>query len=455
VPQSRFVSEVRECLYLAVPLAAAQLAQSMTGFVDTVMMGLLGSEALAAGGLGAMTFTILLIIATGIITAVSPLVAEAYGAGNTERARQVGQQGLWLAAFLALPLTLLIWHAGSLLRQLGQAPDTVAAAETYLRAIAWGYLPGLGFAVLRSYISALSRPRPIMVIVIGGTLLNVVGNYVLIFGKLGFPKMGLAGIGWASTLSLWGMFLAAIAYILAQPSLRSYNPFTRTFRYQGKLFAELVSLGLPIGAMVGVEAGLFAVTTFLMGYLGTVPLAAHQIVLQTAAVTFNVPLGIALATTVRVGQLSGQKQVKSLQRAGFIGIGLGALFMGAMALLFWAFPEKIISLYLDVHKPENAAVVILARKLLAIAAVFQILDGIQVVAAGALRGVKDTRIPMFIAILAYWGVGLTSGCLLGFKLGLGGVGLWWGLALGLMVTAIVLPWRFFHRTYAHSFSHPL
>lgn len=444
--RSHFFSEVRECLYLAIPLAAAQLVQSMTGFVDTVMMGLLGSQTLAAGGLGATTFTILLIVATGIITAVSPLVAEAYGAGKIERVRQVGQQGLWLAVLLSIPLTLLIWNAGVLLRHLRQAPDTVALAETYLRAIAWGYFPGLGFAVLRSFISALSRPRPIMAIVIGGTLLNIVANYVLMFGKLGFPALGLAGIGWASALSLWAMFLAAIAYILSQSSLKSYNPFPGLFQFQGKIFAELVGLGLPIGAMIGVEAGLFAVTTFLMGYLGTVPLAAHQIVLQTAAITFNVPLGIAMATTVRVGQLLGQQQVKALRLAGFIGIGLGALFMGMMALLFWAFPERIISLYLDIHNPENAAVVALGKRLLGIAAVFQIMDGVQAVSAGALRGLKDTRIPMLIAILAYWCVGLTSGCLLGFKLDLGGVGLWWGLALGLMVAAIVLPWRFFRNT---------
>lgn len=449
--RSRFFTEVRECLYLAIPLAAAQLAQSMTGFVDTVMMGLLGSQTLAAGGLGATIFTILLIVATGMITAVSPLVAEAYGAGETNRVRQVGQQGLWLAGLVAIPLTLLVWHAGSILQSFGQTPDTVALAVTYLRAIAWGYLPGLGFAVLRSFVSALSRPRPVMLIVMGGTLLNIVANYVLMFGKLGFPALGLAGIGWASALSLWTMFLAAIVYILSQADLKPYNPFPGLLQFRRKIFAELVMLGLPIGAMIGVEAGLFAVTAFLMGYLGTIPLAAHQIVLQTAAITFNVPLGIAIATTVRVGQLSGQKQVKALRLAGFIGIGLGAVFMGAMALLFWRFPEAIISLYLDIHNPENAGVVTLAKQLLGIAAVFQIMDGIQAVSAGALRGLKDTRIPMLIAILAYWCVGLTSGCLLGFKLGLGGVGLWWGLALGLMVAAIVLPWRFFRNTYDHPF----
>jgi MATE family multidrug resistance protein len=443
---SRFKFEIKQCLFLAIPLAAAQLAQSATTFVDTVMMGLLGSQALAAGGLGAATFGLLQMIATGIVSAVSPLTAEAYGARKLDRIGKVLCQGLWLALLLAIPLTMLIWNGGYLLHLLGQKPETVALTETYLQAIAWGYFPCLGFAVLHSFVSALSQPRPVMIIVIGGTLVNMVGNYLLMFGQLGLPKLGLAGIGWASTLSFWSMFMALLIYILCQSQLQRYNPFPNLRKFENPIFWELLKIGLPIGAMIGVETALFSASTFLMGHLSTRSLAAHQIVFQTAFITFNVPLGIGLATTIRVGQLMGQRKAKAARLAGAIGIGMGATFMAAMALIFLAIPDQVISLYLNINLPENRPVVTLAKHFLGVAAVFQVMDGIQVVAAGALRGMKDTRIPMLIAILAYWGVGLTSSYCLGFSFGFGGVGLWWGLALGLSVAAMVLCWRFFWYT---------
>lgn len=440
--RSKFFSEVGACLALAMPLAGAQIAQSATAFVDTIMMGLLGSQILAAGGLGAATFNALLITTTGIVSAVSPLAAEAYGAGKTTVVERVARQGLWLAIGLAIPVTLALWHAGPVLLRLGQPPEVVRLAETYLQAIAWGILPALGFAVLRSVVAALSQPRWVMLTVIFGTFLNVVGNYVLMFGKLGFPALGLAGIGWASSFSLWSMFGVLALCIVRHSQLKRYRIFQQLFQFDWKIFHELVQTGWPIGGLVAVEVGLFTVTTFLMGQLGTVPLAAHHIALQTAALTFNVPLGVAYATTVRVGQLMGQGEPKNAKLAGYTGIAIAALFMSVMALLFWTLPMRIVSLYLDVDNPANATVVELAIALLGVAAVFQIVDGVQVVAAGALRGLKDTRMPMLIGILAYWCIGLTTGYGLGMKLGFGGVGFWWGLAIGLAVAAIILTWRF-------------
>ncbi len=438
----RVIAEIKESLSLAIPLAGAQLAQSSTGLADTVMMGWLGSQTLAAGALGATTFTVLLLMTTAILSAVSPLAAAAYGAGKTKAVAQVVQQGLWLSVFLAIPIMLLIWNAAPLLRFLGQAEANIALAQTYLQAIVWGFLPGLSFAVLRNFVSALSQPRPIMVIITGGTLVNVSGNYILMTGQLGFPALGLAGIGWASTLSLWGMLLALTCYILIQPRLAVYQVFRGLFQFEGKVFWDLVHTGLPLGVLTAVEAGLFAVTTFLMGQLGTTTLAAHQIAIQSAAFTFMVPLGISLATTVRVGQLVGQNDLKGARLAGFVGIGMAALFMSGMAIVFWSMPQKIVALYLDINQGANAAVVNQAQALLGVAAMFQIVDGIQVCAVGALRGLKDTRIPMLIGIVAYWCLGLTSGYLLGLQLGFGAIGLWWGLAIGLAVAAIVLTWRF-------------
>lgn len=440
--KSKAIAEVRASLLLAVPLAAAQLAQSATAFVDTVMMGMLGSSTIAAGGLGANAFNLLLIVSSVIVSAVSPLVAQAFGAGKTDMVGRVVRQGLWLSVILGIPLTLLLWYAGPILLLLGQEPKTVALAETYLRAIAWGFLPGLGLAVLKNFVTALSVPRPVMVIVVGGTVLNIVGNYLLMFGKLGLPALGLAGIGWASTLSIWSMFVALVIYIQSQRQFQVYGVFRNLHQFEGRVFRELLQVGLPIGVLAAVEVGMFTATTLLMGTLGTVTLAAHQIALQTVSISFTVPLGISFATTVRVGQLVGQGNAKGARRAGYVGIAMGGLFMAFAAVLFWMMPVRIVSLYLNINNPANVAVAKLAKTLLGVAAIFQIVDGIQINAAGALRGLKDTRVPMVIGIVAYWCIGLTGGYILGIKLGFGGVGLWWGLAIGLAVAAIVLTWRF-------------
>jgi multidrug resistance protein, MATE family len=442
VTKSRLSAEIKALLFLALPLAGAQLAQAATSFVDTVMMGLLGQQALAAGALGSGLFGAVILISSSILTAVSSLAALAFGAGQPEKVSQVVRQGFWLAVAIGLPLTGLLWQGGDLLRALGQEEENVRLATGYLRAIAWGLLPALGFAVLRNFVSALSQPRPVIVIVIGGTLFNAVMNDVLMLGKLGFPALGIVGIGYASMLSLWGMFLALVGYILYQPQLRRYRIFQNLQQFEAPVFWELLRIGAPVGVLVLMETGLFTSTTFLMGQIDTITLAAHQIALQTTALTFMVPLGISYATTVRVGQLMGQGQMQEARLAGFLGISLGGLFMSVMALLLWTMPTAIVALYLDPHNSGNAAVTQLAIRLLGVAALFQLFDGIQVTAAGALRGIKDTKVPMMIGIVAYWGLGLPSGYGLGFYADWGGVGLWWGLAIGLAIAASILTWRF-------------
>jgi MATE family multidrug resistance protein len=440
--KSSIISEIRATLRLGIPLAAAQLAQSLTAFIDTVMMGLLGSQTIAAGGLGAVTFTILLIVSSAIVSAVSPLVAEAYGANKSEMVECIVRQGLWLAIILGIPISLIIFYGKTFLLLFGQDANTVAITEEYLQAIAWGFVPAVTFAVLRNFVTGVSQPRPIMVIVICGTFLNIAANYVLMFGKLGLAALGLAGIGWGSTLSFWSMLIAIVIYIKSETTLKKYNVFRNFHQFNRQVFGQLLHIGFPIGILSAVEAGLFTVTTFIMGTLGTITLAAHQIALQTAATTFTVALGVSFATTVRVGQEVGQKNVKGARLAGYIGIIMGGLFMAIMGILFWLMPERIVSLYIDINHPDNTAVVSQAKALLKVAAFFQIADGVQVTAVGALRGLKDTRIPLLIGIFAYWCIGFTSGYLLGFKLGFGGVGLWWGLAIGLAVASVVLTWRF-------------
>ncbi|BAY78287.1 multi-drug efflux transporter [Nostoc linckia NIES-25] len=445
--RDRLISEIKQCLLLAVPLVAAQLAQSSTGFVDTVMMGWLGSQTIASGGLGAAIFTFLLLITTGIVSAVSPLVAEAYGAGKPERVSKIVQQGLGISLLLGIPIVILLWNGGTLLLVLGQNAATAALAETYLRAIALGFIPSLGFAVLKSFLSAVSQAQLIAIVVVLGTLLNIAANYVLMFGKLGLPALGLAGIGWASTLSLWSMFIALATYIHSQHRFTIYRIFHTSFRYtftqeNWRIIWQIFQVGLPIGGLVAVEGGLFTVVTFILGQIGTTPLAAHQIALQTASMSFQVALGISLATTVRVGQLVGEQDLVGVRLAGYVGITLGGLSMAIAGIIFWLLPKSVVSLYLDINNPSNQDVVNLAVKLLVVAAIFQIVDGVQVTAAGALRGLKDTRIPMLIGIFSYWGVGLSIGYALGIWLGYGAIGLWCGLAIGLASAAIILTWRF-------------
>lgn len=433
-------TEIQETLRLTIPLASAQVAQAATGFVDTVMMGWLGQETLAAGGLATTTFSTLLIVATGIVFGISPLIAEAYGAGNKSRIQRLTRQGFWLSLLVALPVMLLLGHMNYFMLRLGQTASLVSLADKYLKVMVWGFFPALTFAMLKSVVSSLSQPKLITIVVVAATIFNAIGNYVLGFGKLGFPALGLAGIALASTLSYWMMLLSLIVYIFKSKQFRVYQ-FGNLFQFEPKIIRELIEIGFPIAVSFAFEVGLFSTTTYLMGTLGTQVLAAHQIVLQTIIVIFMVPLGISLATTIRVGQWNGQQDITGVRRAANVGMCLGATFMSIMAIALLLFPRQIIGLYIDIHNAENARVVSLATSMLSVAALSQILDGVQTTAAGALRGLKDTRIPMLLSFLAFWGIGLTTGYLLGFHLGFGGVGLWVGQLIGVAVSAVFFIWR--------------
>ncbi len=306
----------------------------------------------------------------------------------------------------------------------------------------WGVAPHLWFGALRYFMEGLSRPRVVMIITIGAVMLNVIANYVLMYGKLGFPALGLAGCGWATTLVFWSMFLVMVSVIGSSQALKFYGVFSRLGKPDWHYFLEIFRIGWPIGVTLGLEVGLFSFTALLMGLFGTAVLAAHQIAIQCASYAFMVPLGLSMAVSVRVGQATGRRDLPGARRAGYVGMWLGDSFMMISAICFWAFPRSIISLFLDVESALNREVVLTATVLLSLVAVFQIFDGLQVTAAGALRGLKDTRIPMLIAVISYWFVGLTSGYVLGFQLDFEGVGLWWGLVLGLTTAALLLSWRF-------------
>ena len=438
--------ESKQFLKLAIPLVSAQLAQSLTGFFDTIMMGRLGAETLAAGGLASWTFIAILNTTAGIVMGISPLVAEAYGAKKKSRIEKLTRQGFWLVLLLSIPMMLAIAKLDSLMLQWGQAETTVALANSYLDFILWGFFPALGFAMLRGVVSGLSLARPIMIIVSFGTVFNIIGNYTLGYGKFGFPRLELTGLAIASALAWWVMFIALIVYILKHPQLSNYRFFQNLHHLKPRTIAELCKTGIPIGIFMALELGLFTVVTYLMGALGTEVLAAHQIIFQTMMVTFMIPFGMSFATTARVGQWLGRKDNLGIKRAGYVSIGIGFAVMFFLAIAMLLFPQAIIGLYIDIRDPANASIIDLALPMLTIATVSQILDAVQKITYGALQGLQDTRIPVLLNISAFWVVGLPIGYFLGFHLGLGGTGLWLGQSIGVAIAAILFLLRFRDRT---------
>ncbi len=433
-------------LTLAAPVVVTQLAHISLGFVDTVMVGRLGPEALAGVALGNTLFYSATLFCMGVVMAVGPMVSQAFGAGKDEPIGRSVRQGQWLAAALTVPAFLFVWNASPILHLLGQAEPNIERAAAYLRAISWGIFPFLGFAALRGFNEAVSNPRPVTVIALTGVGLNIAANYVLMFGKLGFPELGLVGTGWASTIVFWGTFLCLVGYSVRNRSYEKYRIFSKLGRPDPRYFKDLFRIGWPIGASMGVEMSLFMIAVMMMGWIGTAQLAAHQVAIQCAAFTFMVPLGIGMASSVRVGQAVGAGDRDGVVRAGMVGIGLSVAFMSMAAVLFWTAPRAVISLYLDLGSAANAPVIDIAVALLGIAAVFQVFDGVQVSAMGALRGLKDTRTPMMLAVIAYWPIGLTAAYGLAFVLDLKEIGLWWGLVSGLAAASILLTIRFFRQT---------
>lgn len=436
--------ELRDLLIIAGPLVLAQLAQNGMSFVDTIMVGRLGGGPLAGMALGGVVFHLTYLISMALVMSVSPLAAQAVGAGNKGRSAVVARHGLLLAAVLSLPAMAVVYLAGPLLGNLGQDPTVVAGASEYLRAVAPGLLGAIVMVALRGFLEGYGNTRPIMVIAFLGVLLNVTANEILIFGRLGAPALGLAGAGYATSITYTLMALALIAYVrLAYPS----EPVFGDWRViDGRLLRELLTVGWPIALTLGFEVGLFAAASLVMGYFGDAPLAGHQIAMQTVSMTFMVPLGIGIATGIRVGHAAGRGDPLGVRRAGWTGIILAAGFMVLSATVFLAVPRGIVGIYLDLDLAANAPVIAYAVTFLALGGVFQIFDGVQVAAVGALRGLKDTRVPMFFTLLAYWLVGMPVGLVFAFVLDLGPRGMWFGLVISLVVAAVLLTRRFWWQT---------
>jgi MATE family multidrug resistance protein len=436
---SAWRDELRSTMALAWPLILANLTQQLIQATDVLLLGRLGSTQLAAATLAlnlTWTFSIFLL---GLITATSPMMATALGQRfNAVRdVRRTFRAGLWLLAIVMPPYWLGIWHAGSLMLALGQAPELAAQGQTFLRAYMWLVAPWLLFQLLRNFVAALERPRIVLWLSIGGILLNALISWALIFGHFGLPALGLVGSGLGSTITWLIMCAALIAVIVTDRQFRRFHLFGRFWRFDSQRTIAMIKLGWPIGATMGLEIGVFALAAYFMGWIGATAVAAHAVALQLAALTFMVPLGLGQAATVRVGRAVGREDEAGITRAGWTAWVLGLLFMATMALVMWSIPRQLITLFLN-DVPQNAVVIGLAVSFLRVAAAFQLVDGAQVIGAGMLRGLHDTRWPLLFAFFGYWVVGLGIGAWLAFAADWKGVGIWVGLASGLAAVAALM-----------------
>ena len=432
--------ELRDLLIIAGPLVLDQLAQNGMSFVDTIMVGRLGGGPLAGMALGGVVFTMTYLLTMALVMSVSPLAAQAVGSGQPGKAAVVARHGLLLALALSLPAATWVYLAGPLLGYLGQDPTVVSDASEYLRAVAFGLPGAIVMVSLRGFLEGHGTTRPIMVIAILGVLLNVAGNEILIFGRLGVPALGLAGAGYATALTYSLMASALVAFVAWR--YRTEPVFSQWRSIDWRLLRELLTVGWPIALTLGFEVGLFAAASLVMGFFGDAPLAGHQIAMQTVSMTFMVPLGIGIATGIRVGHAAGRGDPAGVRRAGWTGVAVAGSFMVLSSAVFLAVPRAIVGIYLDLDLAANAPVIGFAVMFLALGGVFQIFDGVQVAAVGALRGLKDTRVPMYITLLAYWLVGMPVGLFFAFVVDLGPRGMWFGLVISLVVAALLLTSRF-------------
>lgn len=435
--------EIREALRLSMPLMAALLAQIGMETVDVLMMGRLSTKALAAGALGSAVYLSLLIFCVGMLLAVGVLVARYHGGRKPKSISKVLWQGVYLALALSVPCILLMIVSDRLLMAIGQEPSLVALMDIYLYALAWGVPATLLFLCFREFLSGLGHPRIIMVISLIALPCNALVNYILMFGKLGFPKLGLAGIGYATSLIDWAMFITLILFIYSQKRLRRYL-LMRQRQFSWVLIQEIVKIGWPVGVMMALEIGLFSISSIFMGYFGEYSLAAHQIALQCLSLVFMLPLGIGQAAGILVGHALGAKDPEKAKRMVYINLAIGQIIAVFTALIFFIVPQFLIGLYVNLQR-VNPQVINLGVNFLFLAALFQFGDALQVIANGALRGYKDTFIPMLLGLLSYWIIGLGSGYYLAFVRGWQGVGLWCGLAIGITISGLLLFCRLYRR----------
>ena len=418
-------------LRLALPIVVVQLGTMLMGVIDTIMVGHVSARALAAVALGNLYFWACSIFGMGVLMALDPVVAQAVGAKDEVAVARGFQRGFLLAVLLTIPISIVLLFTDPVLRALGQGPDVVPLAVSYVLYCVPGVLPFLAFTVLRQTLQAMERVRPIVVTMIIANAANVVLNWVLIFGKLGAPALGVGGAAWATTVARW--LMVVLLFVIAWRPLRPYLLPLRADTFLLAPLGRMLALGAPIGLQFQLEYGIFAVVGLLMGTMGTTPLAAHQVAINIASFPFMVPMGVAAAVAVLVGHAVGRGDAFGARQAATAALVTGVGFMALMAIVLVVAPGLIARIY-----TVDAAVIAIAVVLIPLAGFFQVFDGMQVVCGGILRGLGDTHSPLITNIVGFWVLGLPLGVWLGVRLGHGPAGLWWGLVVGLAVVGLAL-----------------
>lgn len=428
-------------LKIGIPIIIAQLLQMSMNFVDTVMAGNLSAGDLAAVAIGGAILNPIIMLAAGTLMAINPIVAQHFGARNFKEIGKSTQQALWLSFILSIPFFFLLRNMEWALYLLDVAPNVIGPAMAYLHAISWGVFPIFGFFVLRYFNEGLSATKPSMFVALLGVIINIAGNYVLMYGKLGFPALGATGTGYSSSLVALATFLALFIFTARYKPYQRFNIFSRFRPPQWSYIKEIFNIGVPIGLSSTMEVSMFALVSLFMGSLGMIAVAGHQVAINFSSMTFMIPFGLSTAITTRVGHATGRQNIPEARHRGYVGIFLATSCMIITALVMVTLPDLITGMYTD-----DSAVQDIAISLLYMAAIFQISDGLQVSSYGALRGLKDTAVPMVVNFVAYWLVGLPLGYYLGLIRGVGPQGLWIGLIAGLTIAAILHNIRFWWKT---------
>lgn len=434
-----FRREIRTNLVLAVPVMLSQLGHVMMGVADNVMVGNLGATSLAAAGLANVAFNVLLLFGIGVSYAITPLVAQADGEKDTAGVSNILKHGLAINFLTGCLLATLVFFGKNILHLIGQPQDVVTLSIPYLNIVTVSIIPVLIFQTFRQLSEGLSNTRLAMVIVLSANVLNIVLNYLLIYGHLGFPALGLNGAGYATLISRVAMGLAIAWYVYQSRTFRAYRLGFQFRNYSRKLFSKMLHIGVPAGLQFIFEVAAFDFSLVMMGWIGTQALAAHQIAINLATISYMTTSGLAAAATIRVGQELGKNDIARLRHAAFVIIRMALVWMSGWAVLFIVGRGALPALYV-----QDAEVLKIAAPLVVIAGLFQLSDGLQVVAVGALRGLQDVKIPSLLIFISYWVIALPLGYWMAFVLGWGAIGIWSGLLIGLTLVACAVTYRF-HR----------
>lgn len=436
-----YSQHIKETFKLALPISLGQLGHIMMGVVDSLMVGKVGTASLAAASLVNGLFFLILVLGFGMTFALSPLIAISKGEKNFAQCGVILNHGLFVNSLFAVILMVLVYLTGFMIPLLNQPADVTKLATSYMQILSTSIIPFVIFACYRQFLEGLSIPNPPMVIAIAANFLNAFLNWTFIYGNLGFSAMGLDGAGYATSITRWVMMLVLFIYVVKSNKLIEFNPALSFKNLSNTLIRKIISIGLPSGLQYFLEVAAFSFATIMVGWLGKVPLAANQIALNLASISYMVILGISFAGAVRVGEEFGGKNIQGIRRAGFSAIGLAVIIMFTSGLIFILFRNYIPLFYINEKDViENAS------KLLIVAAMFQISDGLQATGIGVLRGLTDVRIPLLVSFASYWLLGIPTGYLLGIVMNYGAVGVWIGSFVGLTGLGFFLLFRFNYKT---------